>query len=668
MSNFKLIKMAALRLTFGTAIFSGVLVSTGCLSHNTERSGISFVRDGQPTGLIVLAATSSQLERDAVAHFTEAVARSTGVELAVVDEAEAQSYPVGYSRIFVGNSKASEAAGIHLPEDVSETYRIATRGNDVFIIGRDPQHYWRSAGVHSRPVLWALNRLLEEQLGIRWLWPGELGTHTPARDNFVVPQMDLSYQPELMIRWLRINRHRPDPLVSVDPVTDKRLTAEAAIWLENHQVGRRGNVRFGHAFTDWWDKYSADHPDYFALPPEGMPQRRPTHVNLRLANPAVIERIAKEYIAAGSPEYYNVSPNDGAGFDTSEETRAWDIPPGQPVRDIWLGRAQLTARYVKFWNLLYQRLREINPDVKLATYAYSAYRQPPPPERPLTARMFIGIVDTYDNYVGWSGWSDSGAEMMLRPNWWFQGGNAPYIPLTQTADFIRFAAQNGMKAMDMDSILGYWSTQGINYYLAARLMTQPELTRDDIVAEYASAFGPAAKEILAYIDYWERLTDIYNYPMNATGGLRPETVESRYEDLVRQGKIPHSILNGSKYVLPYLYTDEVIEPALEILAQARNQVPQDSLYARRILFLELGLEELRETRDLIAFGQKLKRDPNPERLREFTQRTAELEAFRESLADDHVLWAETVRWHEDRYNVLIRPQHLNYHNVDLEGQ
>lgn len=641
----------------------------GELKAVSEKNSVPFIRNGEAVGVIIVANSARPNERDAVEHFVKTAEQSTGVRIPVLRDGEALDPWEGYSRLYIGNCKATEEAGIRVEDGVEETYVMDVRGDAVFIVGSTDDGYWRSAGVRSRPVLWALNRLLEDQLGVRWLWPGELGTHIPSHTDFSIPRQHVVYQPELMIRWLRINLRDMDErrMASVDPELEVVVRQEASAWLENHQVARRGNVSFGHAFTDWWDKYSADYPDYFAVPPEGLPQRHARYVNLQLANPAVIDRIVQEYIEAGAPEYYNVSPNDGAGFDTSPETRAWDIPLDQDIHDIWFGRGELTARYVKFWNLLYERLSDINPDVKMATYAYSAYRQPPPPERPLTARLFIGIVDTYDNYDGWSGWSDSGSEMMLRPNWWFQGGNAPYIPLTKTGDFIRFAARNGMKAMDMDSILGYWSTQGINYYQGARLMTRPDLSTEEIIAEYTSAFGDASEDIREYFRYWEEVTDEYNYPMNATGGIRPESVSSRYDDLVRQKKIPLSILNGVKYALPYLYTDEVIAPAAEILEQAYSKVDPDSIYARRIEFLQDGLVELALTRDVIALGQQLKKKHSPELMEEFIMASREMEEFREALTRDHVVWAETVKWHEDRYRVLIRPENLHHHNIELDG-
>jgi len=544
---------------------------------------------------------------------------------------------------------------------------MLSKGNAVFVIGSDEAE--SDTKTVSRPTLWALNALLEKQIGVRWLWPGELGTYVPTKAGFSIPALDVTYQPSLLIRSLRLNISKNRRLAAAEAQRDGRLKQEALLWAENHQVGQRGDIKFGHAFGHWWDKYSKDHPDYFAELPGGVVAPSPSaeRVKLRLSNPAVIEQIAQEYESAGKPKYWNVCPNDGGGFDISEATRAWDIPENQPIDDVFAARANLTARYVEFWNRLYQRLAQVNPDVVLTTYAYSAYRYPPPPQRPLTAKAVLAIVDTYNAYDAWREWAANGAQLVLRPNWWHQGGDAPYLPLRKTAEYLKFASQNGMIGLDMDSINGYWATQGVNYYLAARLMTNPDLSLESVLDEYASAFGKGAPKIKEYLAYWQKISDEYNYPLNAASE-DAANVPSRYQELVRQKKVPASILNGSKYALPYLYKDEVIAPALQLLDQAGKLIgDSDVLALKRVDFLRQGLHSLQATRDQIAIGQKLKDLPSEKIKEEFLKGSAALDVFRDELATDHVIWAESIAWHEDRYKVLIRPANVQHHEINLDG-
>ncbi len=653
-------------------------------------AAVGLVREGKATGVVFVSSELQPYLRDSIRQFLATVERSTGARLPVVMEEEEEALPGETARLFVGPSRKASALGLNMERLPAETYRILTRGNAVYVIGNEPPPVIAvqkplspeskalfsppsgppvepsAATPASRPTLWALNRLLEEQLQVRWLWPGKLGTYTPRHTDFSIPAMDVTYQPQLLIRSLRFNTRLP--LTSSDPAIDQKLKKEAHWWIHNHQVGRRGEIQFRHSFGHWWDKYSADHPDYFADlgKHRTQPFPNPANVKLRLSNPKVIEQIAVEYQEAGAPEYWNVCPNDGSGFDISRETRAWDLPKNQPVKAILTARANLTARYVEFWNRLYERLVKINPDVKLATYAYGCYVKPPPKERPLKAKAVIAIVPGYNqaSYASWKGWSDTGSRMFLRPNWWHVGADAPYLPLDHTEKYLKFAFQNGIMGLDMDSLLGYWATQGIHYYMIARLMTHPELTQEEIVGEYTAAFSGAAPKIREYIDYWKRYTDSYEEDPTAAEAGEP----SRYAEVVASGAIPRSRLNGSKYALPYFYGDDVLKPAFHLLDEAAAMVATgDDEAAQRVAFLRKGLESMQATRDQIARGQRLKEERNGALLAEFEKKADALLKLRDQLTREHVLWGQAATIHENRYKVLIRPQHLDFHNLNLDG-
>jgi len=630
-------------------------------------NGVVLVEAGKALAVVVIPTVENKEIREAVDTFVQRVKRSTGSELPVVTE-EAAASLTGDAvklRLMVQGVNGNEVTDALAPE----SYRIEKKDGDVLIhaaaVGPGIK---ANPGLTSRPLMWALNSLLEEGLGARWLWPGELGTYLPQRDKFAVTARNEAVQPQLEYRSARLLLTKRAPLGSIEPAIDERLEREALQWGVDQRMGSRSEFVFGHAFSRWWEKYSKDHPDYFAeLPPElKQPYPKPGAVKLRLSNPAVIEQIAQEYTDAGAPKYWNVCPNDGSGFDISKETLAWDLPQGQNISDIVQSRAKLTTRYVRFWNLLYERLKQINPDVELLTYAYSAYRDAPLPGHPLTAKAIIQVVDAADAYENWKGWRAGGHRLFLRPNWWHQGADAPYLAYELNNRFFRFAAENGMLGMDMDSVLGYWATQGVNYYTMARLLTDPKLTDEEMIREYTEAFGKGAPKINEYISYWRELSKKYNYSINAAGGTEP--ANSEYQKLVKQGRIPRSVLNGSKYVLPYLYSDEVLQPALTMLDEAATLIGDESSEeARRVKFLREGLDSLKATREQVKLGQKLKLDPNPERLKEFVEGRKQLEKQREAWTRDHVLWAGSTKLYEERYHILLRESAFGRNEINLDG-
>ncbi len=644
---------------FGSLLLVAFQCAATLHAADTE-GGVSLIRDGKPVGVIVIPSEADSDLRSAVEAFVETARRSTGATLPVIHEDAEAALPGEQPRLFVGATPQAVRAGI-IPEEMKpESYRLLTKKNSAFIVGKTEEPNERlNSMLLSRPVLWGLNHVLESQLGVRWLWPGELGTYVPRKEDLVIPASDISYQPKLMIRRMR---------AGIKGI-DEKLAGEVLSWLRNHQNGRRDGYYFREPFVEWWDRYSKKHPDLFAeLPPERtQPYPNSRRVKLRLANPKVIDFIASEYRQAGAPEYWSICPNDGSGFDISDATRQWDVPRDQNIDAIVYARgADLTARYVTFWNRIYDRLKAINPEIKLTTIAYSSYRNPPPAEVPLTAKTVISIVDSLDAYETWKGWSQYSYGMHLRPNWWHQGADAPYIPYEKTAKYIRFAHENGMIGFDMDSLIGYWGTQGFNYYMVARLISHPELTLEAILNEYTAAFGAGAPFIRRYLAHWNELSNQYNYPINAGGAIRD--VPSRYDDLVREEKISLSILQGSKQALPYLYTDKVLEPGFKLLDEAARAIgPTDPEALARVGFLRKGLQAMQATREQIALGQKLKENPSREAFELFRKKAVVLEQLREKLTPEHVVWGWALLRNENQYKIRIRPENFTEGEINLDG-
>lgn len=614
-----------------------------------EPPGVVLVRAGKSMSVLVLPETAPPSLQEAAVYFTKSVQQATGANIPIIKESAERALPPETSRIFLGRSIRAVDSGLDPTKLPPETYRLRSEGNSIVIAGNDEgaDASTNRTKPRSFPSLWALNRILEEELGVRWLWPGELGTHVPKRAGLQVRFQDTTYQPALLQRRLRLGLDYAHTRTGTPAL--REMEQEAIAWAENHQAGRRGDIRFGHAFGTWWDKFSKSHPDYFAVPPASIPPPviQARYAKLRLSNPAIVEEIAREYEQAGAPLYWNVCPNDGSGFDTSPETCAWDIPAGQSPEDIWNARANLTARYIKFWNIVSQRLQKINPDVILCTYAYSSYKSPPPKERRVEAKLVVGVVPSYYDQELWKGWADTGSQLFLRPNWWNVGANAPYLPLEETYQFIKFAYANGMVGMDMDSILGFWGTQGLNYYLVARLSTNAELTKEQIMDEYLSAFGQAGPKIAEYFSYWQKVTSEYRYP----------APDGKFQQLLAEGKVDRVLTRASTVILPYLYTDEVMAPAYKLLTEADALLAGPEKLARdRVAFLRSGLDEMVATRDLVALSIAAKANRTKEAVNLFQVQAAKVQELRSQLSPRHVIWGEAVTRNEDRRSVYFMPR------------
>jgi hypothetical protein len=625
-----------------------ILLSAGAsVAIGDPLDGWTIVENGLARSAIVLADPANAFSRLAAEELQGPIERASGVKLPILSPPEAEALPQQTVRLVIGPGPLAEKLGIDAEKLPPQAYRIKTVGNAIVLAGHDLGEYGPNKPIsrHASPAtLYAVSHLLDHELGVRWLWPGEVGTYVPARRTIVIRPLDVSGQPQPARRdfSVSLNKYTGKGSASRLPaeIVQKMLN-ETMRWWARHHLGGESPLRFGHSFTAWWDKYYAAHPDYFAHPPEGEKQGKPDRVKLCQGNPAVVEQILAEWKAAGMPDAWNICPNDSRGFCTCPRCRAMDGPElaAATPQEIWHGDVDLSRRHLTFCNIVLRAMKALRPNVTLCSYAYSSYRNLPEncAVEPGLALEFVGSYTQRDQ---WQRWADAGVHLGLRPNWLHSGAIAPYLPLRQMGEFYHYAYGHGMLIFHYDALLGYWGTQGPNYYLLARLASRPDLSVDQVIEEYVSAFGPAAPAIRRYLEYWIRYTDRVGMVVNAGGSVSVDA-ERLYETICKEHDIPTSALVGSWRVLPYLYGDDVLKPAESLLDEAQRLAAGDATVAARIQFLRDGLQHLRLTRNEIELAYQSKR-PDAATQAELIQRVAELHALRDAISPRHVVWGDVV--------------------------
>ena len=617
------------------------------VASNALPDGLVIVENGAAKSAIVLADPANAFSRLAAEELQEPIERASGAKLPIVSPDEAKMLPPQMVRLVLGPGPLTETLGIDARKLPPQAYRIKTAGNAIVLAGHDLGTYGPNKPISRQATpatLYAVSHLLDYELGVRWLWPGEVGTYVPTRRTIIIRTLDITAQPQPARRDFSVSLSKSmgkENASRLPAKTVQKMLDETMRWWARHHLGGESPLRFGHSFAAWWSKYHDAHPDYFAHPPEGQKQGKPDRVKLCQGNPAVIEQILSEWKAAGMPDAWNICPNDSRGFCTCPRCRAMDGPElaAATPEEIWHGDVDLSRRHLTFCNLVLRAMKAIRPNVMLCSYAYSSYRYLPEncPVEPGLALEFVGSYSQRDQ---WQRWADAGVHLGLRPNWLHSGAIAPYLPLRQMGEFYHYACGHGMLIFHYDSLLGYWGTQGPNYYLLARLAGRPDLSVDQVIEEYASAFGPAAPAVRRYLEYWMRYTARVAMVVNAGGSVSGDG-ERLYEKICKEHDIPTSALVGSWRVLPYLYGDEVLKPAESVLDDAARLAAGDGRVAARIQFLRDGLQHLRLTRDEIELAYRSKR-PDAATQTELARRMAELHALRDALSPRHVVWGDVV--------------------------
>src|SRR3954468_23002737 len=222
----------------------------------------------------------------------------------------------------------------------------------------------------------------------------------------------------------------------------------------------------------------------------------------------------------------------------------WDFT-GPNRRDF--EHVSLTDRMVYFWNAIAERVAKVHPDKLLVVDAYSAYAAPPV-ERRLHPNLVVRFAPVGYHDEGyrreglrdWQGWSKAAQRMYFRPNLMLLGrrDGLPLLYVHKFGEDCRYLASHGMMGTDFDSCCHHWATQGLNYYVVARLHWNPEQDVDALVDDYCRAgFGGAPGSVPRYFNRLETLmNEAAARKGKATAAFSPEALAGLRRELEQARK------------------------------------------------------------------------------------------------------------------------------------
>lgn len=638
---------------FATAVLGsrrGILAA-GVIVGATALADVGIVENQRAAAVIVTPDKPTAVVRYAAEELAHHVERATGVRLAIVGEAGAPTQPAG--RLYVGDTRAAQKAGIDVARLPAEGFVVRTQAGALIIAGRDgggePMDRDTAAG-----TLFGVYEWLERDLGVRWLWPGELGTVVPKVATVRAREGEMRGAPALFQRHLRsgLSFKSEHPALGFTPKAAEAYARDQTVFLRRHRMGRSEQFSYGHAFNDWWEKYGQAHPEWFQLVKGKRGPAKPgARFSMCVSNPGLHREIVARWKAKGGPAQrfpaINLVENDIIGLCECEPCRAWDGPPPPDLMKFYstsskvYGSQFVSDRYARFALAVQALAAREHPDVKVIGYVYFNYFQAPTSGVKLNENVLLGYCPSGGWYPReddehawyqrqWRGWREAGARLFFRVNYFLDGHAMPYIFAHQFADDFQHAARNGMAATDFDSLTGQWGTQGPNLYLLVRLHTRPATAADELLAEYYGAFGAAAPAVKAYFDYWERFL-LDGRPRLAEAFA--ERVASRWRSFA---KVEHKV-----------FPAECFAPADALLQQAARLAAGDQVAAARVEFLRLGLAHAKlcvQVSDRLSLADAA---ATPERGREAL---LELLAFRRAHERswisnfNHCAWVEEQSW------------------------
>lgn len=161
--------------TAGTLL--AIAVAVAAFGAGTQNPRL-LVENGTLCGEIYIAENCDFEELEAaldLAHWIQKISGTPPVRVRTENFAESQN-PRG---IFVGKTLSSARANVSVPDAGDESYIIAPRGSAIFIVGKTP------AASHC-----AAGKLLSENFGAEFVFPGDDGAEWTPQSNVAFPQDD----------------------------------------------------------------------------------------------------------------------------------------------------------------------------------------------------------------------------------------------------------------------------------------------------------------------------------------------------------------------------------------------------------------------------------------------------------------------------------------------
>jgi len=481
------------------ALLSFIVISSfhviGCVAAE-----IQLVNSGQTSYRIYHAPNAVPSVLESARELYRYIKRATGAQMPIINSAQ----PPEGAIISVGRNAASNAAGLRVDDLKPEGFIIATRGDNIYILGPDTPHKQTTLhGGTSHGTRNGVYAFLEQTLDIRWLMPGTIGEDIPTRTNWQVTDLNIKSEPAFPNRRLPYIQNR---------------NADVKQWSNRMKLGYSLRLNHGH----YWRatvpaKLFDEHPDWFAMkagkrvPPIGR-------YKLETTNPQLIDFYATKAatILRNNPQRYtySVSPSDSAGWSTSPESlRLYETDPN--------GKESITPLVLDFYINVAKQLKRKLPNGAVAGYIYANYIYPPNEGiPPLPDNLYLVIAPSFDygytlfrkdiqaqfnDVIGkWTKASDNIAFYDL-PNKISQNLGAPGAPGLEILAFLfPKLAQVNMKSMYLYGQEA-WGTGAMSNYIMARMMWDPHLNPHELADEYCvraygASAGPKMRRLYKFLD------------------------------------------------------------------------------------------------------------------------------------------------------------------------
>jgi hypothetical protein len=549
--------------------------------NNGELSGL-FINNYSEAVDVICYESQDVYGKKAALVLKEYLDKILGISFKLKDAIGEQAKAQG---IYVGNRVLPEEllTDVKQYQPDEEWLCLESVKGKIYLYGNDAKNF--------NGTLRAVFTFLEEQLGVRWLWPGKIGTVIPRYATIRIPELHVTSSPSMKIR---------DAIFGYPDYFSKNEENELKDWVAHQKFGRSILPYEGSGFQHNFHKYitpeehGESNPEYFSLvnPRNWIGAAKPTkptrtnqnhsqYWQLCTSNSNVRKIIAEKIIGNDTEGLQSISPLDGYYYCECEKCKSLDKYKWEDAFTI----PDLSNRIFDFVKDVAEQVYAQSPKSKVGIYSYVPFVYTPDNIDKFPDNVYVALTYACCEFYNKtekgffeervSGFNRLGAKIVGREYWGCHYYlNLPWLHTKLIEENLKFLAQNGCVGLYGEAGKD-WSNNALNYYVLAKMMWNVNLKREDIITDFCrSAFGKAAEEMRNYFEFVEN------------------HIAKWFENKYSKGK--HKIAYAGSF--PYaericdfidMFDRNFFAEAKKLLAEARTMVDTDE-HRERIEFFETG--------------------------------------------------------------------------------
>ena len=489
---------------------NGVLKSSFCLflfmsfliieSHHLHAENITLVKNKEAFFRIVVAENPDRWLSFAANDLSAYISKSTGAKLEIVTNTIKKD---GIGNIHLGETDYVKKLNLKLPKQQGFVIKFPDSKN-IVIIGPSME----SGNLNTS---YGVSYFLRTYLGIRWLFPGELGEHVPKLKILSIPTKDVWEEPAFL---------RRDMSGLPKAYKDKQKRLECLYWGIRQGYLSKAGLRINHNIGNILhpDKYIKTHPEFFPLIngkrffPKHNSKDKKWHIkhwDPCYSAEGIVEEAAKNLIIYfdENPDKLSVSLsiNDSAFICECKKCREKNKNFPDNIN---------SQSYYEWVNAVVKKVREKHPDKYFGLLAYSRVSLAPENIKlddhivPIICRDLLYWADPKLKQIGYERvktWSKIAPTL----GWWDYSYGGPYIVprvyFHHLADTLKYLYKNNLRFYHTELYPSQHWKNVPQAYLQWKILWDSNVNTDEVLNEWFElAVGKkAAPYFKEYFSFWE---------------------------------------------------------------------------------------------------------------------------------------------------------------------